>query len=217
MLKLLNKEIKLSASKLSFLFILFGVLTMTPGYPVLLSAFFISMGIFQSFQCSRENNDIMYSVLLPVSKKDVVKSKFIFCVFIELCGFIFISILTLIRMTVLKDVSAYRNNALMNTNFVYLGFILLIFGLFNIVFVRGFFKTSYYFGKPFVLFIISTFIAVATGETLHHIPGLEILNSFGFDNLSIQCIFLSVGLLLFILLTISAYKTSVRRFEKTDF
>ena len=216
MKKLLNKEIKLSASSLSFLFIVFGFMALIPNYPILCGAFFICLGIFQSFQTSRENSDILYSALLPVSKSDVVKSKYVFCIFIELCGFAVMTASTLVRMTLLKDAAVYRNNALMNANFVYLAFALLIFALFNLIFVSGFFKTAFYFAKPFVFFIIAAFVTIGIAETLHHIPSLEKLNAFGFDELTLQLGFLAAGVILFVVITFSAIKKSMKQFEKID-
>ena len=43
---LLNKEIRLSASVLSYIFIIAGVLTLVPGYPILCGAFFVTLGLF---------------------------------------------------------------------------------------------------------------------------------------------------------------------------
>ncbi len=70
---ILRKEIKLSASVLSYLFIPFGLMFLLPGYPVLCGAFFVCLGLFQSFQSAREANDIVFSALLPIAKSDVVK------------------------------------------------------------------------------------------------------------------------------------------------
>ena len=50
--KLLKKEYCLSASLLTYLFLTFGAMTLIPGYPILMGAFFVSVGIFQSFQIS---------------------------------------------------------------------------------------------------------------------------------------------------------------------
>ncbi|MDO4939349.1 MAG: hypothetical protein Q4E54_05235 [Lachnospiraceae bacterium] len=50
MSKLLRKEMRLSASVLTYLFILFGLMFMLPGYPVLCGAFFVTLGIYQSFE-----------------------------------------------------------------------------------------------------------------------------------------------------------------------
>lgn len=77
MRNILRKEMKLSASVLSYLFILFGLMFFIPGYPILCSAFFVTLGVFQSFQSAREANDIVFSALLPIAKKDVVKGKYL--------------------------------------------------------------------------------------------------------------------------------------------
>lgn len=216
MSKLLNKELKLSASILSYLFIAFGLMAMLPGYPILVGVFFVSFGIFQSFQSAREANDIVYSALLPVQKSDVVKSKFAFSVFIELCGFALMAAMTLLRMTVFKDAAVYRSNALMNANLVFLGFSLLIFGLFNAVFIGGFFKTAYYYGKPFVWFVVVGFAVIGIAETLHHIPGMEAVNAFGFEHLGLQLVSLLAGAVLYVLLTALSLRRSIRNFEKID-
>ena len=96
---LLRKEMRLSASILSYLFITFAVMTLLPGYPILCGVFFITLGIFQSFQSTREANDIVFSALLPVAKRDIVKGKYQFSIFIELSGFLLMAILTIFRMT----------------------------------------------------------------------------------------------------------------------
>ena len=84
---LLKKEMRLCALLLTYLFIAFALMTLIPGYPILCGSFFITLGIFQSFLSAREANDIVYSALLPIAKKDVVKAKYQFTMFIELCGF----------------------------------------------------------------------------------------------------------------------------------
>lgn len=216
MRKILNKELKLSASPLSFWFIAFALMTMLPGYPILMGAFFISFGIFQSFVACREANDMLYSSLLPVKKTDFVKGKYVFACFIELCGFLVMTLLTLVRMLFLSEAAVYRSNALMTANFVFLGFALLIFGIFNAVFIRGFFKTAYYFTKPLIGFIVCTMLVIGLAETLHHLPGAEVLNSFGFENAGLQCAFFGTGFVCFVLLTLYGYKKSALSFEKTD-
>ena len=103
MRNILRKELKLSASPLSYFFILFGLMFFLPGYPVLCGAFFVTLGIFQGFQYAREANDIVFSALLPICKKDVVKGKYLFVCFIEACSLILMLFATLIRMTVLSN------------------------------------------------------------------------------------------------------------------
>ncbi|MBQ4396628.1 MAG: ABC-2 transporter permease [Clostridia bacterium] len=177
MKNLLSKEIRLAASPLAWLFLVFGLMALIPRYPILVCAFFICFGIFQSFQSGRENNDILYTVLLPVRKTDTVKAKYAFTVLIQMLGFGIAAVATGLRMVLLGKATPYVTNPMMNANQAFLAYILLIFALFNVVFMGGFFKTAYKFGKPFVLFLIVSFLVVGIGEVLHHIPGLTFLNA----------------------------------------
>ena len=216
MRNILFKECKLSASILSLLFILFGLMFLLPGYPILCGVFFVTLGIFQSFQAARESNDIVYSALLPIAKKDVVKGKYLFVCMIEAAGFVLMAAATLIRMSVLSDAVVYRQNALMNANLFALGAALVLFGLFNWIFVAGFFKTAYKFARPFVTYIVAVFVMIGIFEALHHIPGLESLNAFGAEHLGLQLAMLCAGFVLFALMTGIAYHTACKRFETID-
>lgn len=213
---ILLKETKLSASPLSYLFIIFGFMFFLPGYPILCGAFFVTLGIFYSFQTAREANDIVFSVLLPIAKKDVVKGKYLFVCFIEACALILMTVAVIFRMTFLLELSAYRNNELMNANLFALGAAFFIFGLFNLVFVGGFFKTAYKFGRPFIAYIAAAFLTIAIVESLHHFPGFERLNAFGLEHIILQIIMLSAGMTTFLLMTIFSYKTACKNFEKID-
>ena len=213
---LLKKEMLLSALLLTYLFIGFAFMTMLPGYPVLCSVFFINLGLFQSFQSAREANDIVFSALLPVAKRDVVRGKYQFSVMIELCGFALMAVLTLVRMTALSDAAVYRQNALMNANPFFLGCALVIFGVFNLIFIGGFFRTAYSLGKPFITYIIVNFLLIGIAEALHHFPGMEALNAFGFDHIGLQLSTLLAGAILYILLTVMSYNKACENFERID-
>lgn len=216
MSNILVKEMKLSASILSYLFIAFGLMFFLPGYPVLCGAFFVTLGIYQSFQNSREANDLVFSALLPVAKHDVVKGKLVFSCFIELLSVTVMAVATVLRMTVFSASPVYSSNALMNANPFALGVALLIFGLFNLIFVCGFFKTAYKLGKPFVTYIIICFVVIAIAESLHYFPGLGALNAFGFEHIALQLIALCAGIASYILLTLLSYKRACAHFEKID-
>lgn len=216
MKNMMRKEMKLSASLLCYLFILFGLMFFLPGYPILCGSFFVTLGLFQGFQYAREANDIVFSALLPISKRDVVKGKYMFVCFIEGCSLILMLAAALIRMTVLSDSIVYRTNALMNANFFALGGAFFIFGLFNVVFLGGFFKTAYKLARPFVAYIIAVFLTIGILETLHHIPGLEVVNAFGFDHIGFQCFSLLMGAAVFLCMTVLSYKSACRSFEKID-
>ncbi|MBO5994950.1 MAG: ABC-2 transporter permease [Firmicutes bacterium] len=216
MRNIMLKEIKLSSSPLAFIFIAFGAMFMLPGYPVLCGAFFVTLGLFQSFQTAREANDIVFSALLPIAKKDVVKGRFMFVCFIELCALILMLVCVIIRMTALKDSVPYVQNALMNANLFALSGALVIYGLFNLIFVCQFYKTAYKIGKPFVTYIIVNFVVIGIFEALHHVPGLQALNAFGTDNMGLQFILLVAGAAFYAIITALAYKKACNYFENID-
>lgn len=216
MRNILLKELRLSSSPLAFLFIAFGLMFFLPGYPILCGAFFVTLGIFQSFQTAREANDIVFSALLPIAKKDVVKGKFLFVCFIECCALLLMTVAVLVRMTVLSEASPYRTNALMNANFYALGAALFLFGMFNLIFVGGFFRTAYKMGRPFVVYIIVCFLSVGVFEALHYFPGLEALNAFGTEHAGLQLGLLGAGTVAYALTTALAYGGACRNFEKID-
>ncbi len=216
MKNLLYKEFRLATPLLTFLFLVFSIMTFLPGYPILCGAFFICFGIFQSYQFGREDNDILYSVLLPVSKSEVVKSKYIAAVIIQFAAFLMCTVFTVIRMIYLSDAEMYTSNVLMGANPVFLAFVLLIFMVFNVVFIGGFFKTAYGIGKPFILFIVVAFLVIGFAETLHHLPGLDWLNALDFSFAGRQMTVLSAAFAVYIAGTVFACKISQKRFERID-
>ena len=216
MKNLLIKDFRLSASALTYGFIAASLMTMLPGYPILMGAFFICLGLFHSFQDGRETNDILYTVLLPVPKSDAVRSKYAFTCTIQMLGFLLMVLLTVLRMTLLGDAEVYRSNALMNAGPLFLAFSLLVFSAFNLVFLRGFFKTAYRIGMPFLFFCITTLIIVAVGESLHFFPGLSFLNVPSGERIGLQIMILCAAIFLYALIIWLSCRSSIRSFEKLD-
>ena len=213
---LLIKELRLAASPLSYIFLAASLMTMLPGYPILMSAFFICFGVFHSFQNAREANDTLYTVLLPVKKKDFVRAKFFFTCLIQAAGFILCAALTALRMTLLADATPYVGNALMNATPYYLAFVLLIFTAFNVLFVGGFFKTGYKIGIPFLIFGIAVFLLVIPAEILPHIPGFTFLRTPAGERLGVQFILLLAAVVVWGISTVLACRKAENRFEKID-
>lgn len=215
MKNLLIKEIQLTSMPITFIFLLFAFMTLIPGYPILMGAFFICLGIFFSFQNGKETNDILYTVLLPIRKSDVVTAKYLFTIFIQLIAFVLMLALTVFRMSLWNSTGVYVQNAMMNATPIYLALVLLIFAGFSVIFLGGFFKTAYGIGKPFLLFSIYTIVLVSFGETLHHLPGLAFVNS-GSEYIGIQWLCCLIALLLLIFFTLMSYRKAQQKFEQID-
>ncbi len=216
MKNLLSKELRLASSPLSYIFLVAALMTLLPGYPILMSAFFICFGVFHSFQHARESNDTLFTVLLPVRKKDFVRAKYMFTCMIQVAGFILCAVLTAVRMSVLAQANPYVGNALMNATPVFLAFVLLIFAAFNVLFVGGFFRTGYRIGMPFLSFGIACLILIGAAETLPHLPGLEFFHTPSGERLGLQFAILGVAAVAYTLLTLLSCRKSEGQFEKID-
>lgn len=216
MKNLLIKELRLSTIPLTYIFLTFALMTFIPGYPILCGAFFFCLGMFQSYQTSREANDIMYSVLLPVAKRDVVKAKYLATVVLQMAMFVLCAVCTVIRMAFLSGAGMYEANALMAANLVYLAFILVIFAAFNFIFIGGFFKTAYGVGKPFIVFIVVNFVIIGIAEALNHLPGLGWTNVLGFSYTIKQLMILAAAVIIYVAATMISCKISQSRFEQID-
>ena len=216
MKKLLSKEIRLAASPLSWIFLAATLMTLLPGYPILMGAFFVCFGVFHSFQNAREANDTLYTVLLPVKKTDCVSAKYVFTCFIQLIGFALMAVLTVLRMTALAGAAPYVGNALMNATPLFLAFVLLIYAAFNGIFITGFFKTGYKIGMPFLRFGIATLLLVFAGEALHFFPGLAFFNAPGGERLGLQLGILAIAALIYAAGTLLSCRVAQKRFVRVD-
>ena len=159
---------------------------------------------------------MVFSALLPISKRDVVKGKYLFTCTIELCSGLLMTLAVALRMTVFSDAAVYRSNALMNGNLFALGMAFVGFGLFNLIFVGGFFKTAYKFGRPFVGYIIAVFLTIGIAEALHYIPGFGFLNAFGMEYFAVQLLSMGLGVVFYLAVTLLSYQKACKRFEKID-
>ena len=216
MKSLLIKEFRLAASPLSFIFLVAAFMTLLPGYPILMGAFFVCFGVFHSFQNAREANDVLFTVLLPVRKADFVRAKFAFTCCIQLLGFALMAALTAVRMSALAGATPYVKNALMNATPLFLAFVLLIDTAFNVFFLGGFFRTAYKLGIPFLSFGIATLLLIFIGEALHFFPGLQFFNAPAGERLGLQLALRAAAAVVYALGTFLSCRVCMARFEKID-
>lgn len=214
--RLLIKELRLTASPFTYLFLLMPAIALIPRFPPLIGTLGVCLGIFYSFLDLRRDNDILFLFLLPGPRRHVVIGKYAFVILLECAALLMTITVTLVRMLALCDDSRYESG-LMQVNLFFLALVMLLFGLFNAMFVGGFFKDAKSIGKPFAGFLVTAFLVIAAGEGVHRIPGLQPLDAQRGSGLIPQAIVLVVCALLCAGLTMRAYKSSVTRFEKLEF
>ena len=75
MAKLLKKELTLFTHPTSWMFLAFGAMMLIPSYPMYIPLFWATLGLFYACLSARENNDLYYTLLLPVRKRDAVRAR----------------------------------------------------------------------------------------------------------------------------------------------
>jgi len=212
---LLYKDYKLFWTPPFLLFLLFGVLLLIPSWPYFIAfGYIIWIGFVTAFFTGRSNQDILLSVSLPVRKKDTVLARVCTIAVTEL-----LQIIVAVPFAVINTVVYHNTNgAGMNPNFAFFGSMFIMYAIFNIIFLPGFYKTAYNVGKPMLLGVLaSTAFAIAFTVAVMLVPVLKTnLNGLGTDNLASQLPVLIIGIVLFVGLTWLANKISANRFEKVD-
>ena len=224
---LIYKELKLAMHPICYIFIvLFPFMILIPSYPLGIGFIYVLTCypiLFLGANKGQQSNDLLYSTLLPVRKKDIVMARILTVIFMQI-AFILV-------MTALYPVARIINNAIAQSaenpseymipglgldSYVLLVAIALIgYAIADIIF----FPIYYKHGKSIVmstLFTILGFVVYIGIFTigLPFIPGLDILNNL---HLGIQFAILGVAILISFGLHVVVYKVSSKRLEMVDF
>ncbi len=209
---LLYKELRLAAHPNLYIFTLLGALVIVPAYPYGMVFLFGCLAPYLTFLYGRETNDIYYTALLPVQKRDTVKAKCLLMVLTQMTQLLISLPFAVLRVHVLPD----GNPAGIEANAAYYGFGLMIYAIFNVILLTQFFKTAYKVDKAFLLAIIPASIAVIIMEVLVHFPGFEWLDSVAPDMMLRQLPILAVGTIVYSIGMMAAYRISVKHFDQVD-
>lgn len=209
---LLYKELRLAAHPNLYIFTLLGALVIVPAYPYGMVFLFGCLAPYLTFMYGRETNDIYYTALLPVKKRDTVKAKCLLMVLAQMTQLLISLPFALLRVHVLPN----GNPAGIEANVAYYGFGLMIYAIFNVILLTQFFKTAYKVDMAFLLAIIPAAIAVVIMEVLVHFPGFEWLDSVVPAVMFRQLPILAVGVIVYIIGMMIAYRVSAKRFEQVD-
>lgn len=212
MIKLLYKELRLSAHPTLYIFIFMGALILIPEYPYCMVFFFGCLAPFITLYNGRENHDACYTASLPVKKSDVVKSKYLLFVITELTQILLSLPFAYIRLTVISG----NNTVGIEPNYAYYGFGFVIFTVFNTLFFTEFYKTAYKVGKSFIKGITPALLLVFIVEGITHFDTFAWINQTDKIATQIQIYILIIGIVIFMLGNIFAFYVAKNRFEKVD-
>lgn len=211
---LLRKELRLSLHPTAPLFLLLSAMLLIPNYPYLVVFFYTTLAIFFTCLTGRENQDVTYTLLLPVSKRDVVRARFLLITLMEAAQLLSAVPFALLR----QHLSPAPNLVGMDANAALFGLALLMLGVFNLCFFRIYYRNVTQVGKAFLFgsMAVAIFI-VLTEVSVHTVPFVrDVLDAPVPLHLLEKHIALLLGLLLWLLLTFAAYRHALCSFEKQD-
>lgn len=212
MFHLLNKELRLAAHPTLFIFLFLGCLVIVPNYPYSTVLLYGCLAPFISFFYARENNDTLFTSLLPVRKRDAVKGKFLMVIAAQIGQLLFS-----VPFACLRPVIAGQQNAVgIDPNVAYYGFAFLVFAVFDFVFLTKFYKTAYKPGVAFLFGIVPASFIMVLMEVLPHIEMTSWLGGIEPSMLVRQIPILLSGAVIFAAALFFAYRISVTRYEKVD-
>lgn len=214
MKNLLKKEIMLTMHPTAVLFLCLSALLIVPNYPYYVTFFYTGLAIFFTCLNGRENNDVFYTMTLPVAKKDIVKARFIFIIVLEI-----LQVLIAIPFAIIRQNIGLPGNAVgMDANIALFGFSFVLLGIFNVVFFGIYYKDVKKVGKPFAISSVITFIYICIAETCAHVVPFVRDHLDTSDNMYIteKLIVLIIGFIIYVILTAFIYKKSQKNFEVYD-
>ena len=222
---LIYKEFKLAMHPICYVFVcLFPFMIFIPSYPIGVGFIYVLSSypiLFLGANKGQQSNDLLYSTLMPVRKKDIVFARIITVLSMQGAYMIIMSALFPAAYLMNKAMTVYdgeiTNPGLGFDAYVSLLAIVIVgFALADLIFFPIYYKK----GKSIVMSTLLTilgFVVYLSAFTVvfpYVIPGYMDLFS---GNLGIQFAFLGAGIAVSALLHFAVYKISSANLEKVDF
>ncbi|AKN29932.1 membrane protein [Clostridium carboxidivorans P7] len=214
MRNLLRKELLLSMHPTAPIFLILSMMLIIPNYTYYVVFFYTGLAVFFTCLNGRENNDVFYTLTLPIAKKDIVKSRFAFVILLQLAQIIIAIPFAIIR----QNLPVPGNKVGMNANITLFGISLIMLGLFNYIFFKIYYKDVNKVGTAFVKSTIAISVYIVIAETCAHVVPFvrDYLNTKDPQYLTYKLIVLAAGIIIYAFLTHVVYKKSVKAFESFD-
>ena len=141
---LLYKELRLAAHPTSIVFAFLGCLVLVPAYPYSVIFLFGCLAPYITFVNARETNDLWYTAVLPVTKRESVLGKCLLVVCFQLFQLLFS-----LPFALLRHALKIANNPVgLDATVAWYGFGLLLYAVFDLVFLTAVSPGVYPDGRP---------------------------------------------------------------------
>ena len=227
---LIYKEFKLAMHPICYVFIaMFPFMILIPSYPMAIGFIYVLSSypiLFLGANKGQQSNDLLYSTLLPIRKKDIVLARIITVLVMQFAFMLIMSALAPLAYFMQQNVIIEDSGEhLVNPGIPLEGFVSLLgiaiigFAIADLIFFPIYYKN----GKSIVLSTLMTILGfvVYLGVftiAFPYIPGFELYGKFLWrSGFGVQFIVLGVALIISFFLHLLTYRISAKRLEKVDF
>ena len=214
MSKLLKKELSLCLHPAAVVMLSLSALVLVPNYPYAVTFFYMTLGLFFICLDGRENHDVIYTLTLPVAKRDAVTARFALTVLLELVLLALVFGFIRLRRLILPD----PNAAGMDANLALLGEGFLFFGLYHLVFFPSYYRDVNKVGLSFVKgCVFSAAFVIADIVLCYTLPLMrDVLDTPDPQHPGAKLVFLLASVAVYAAGTWLALRVSQRRLEAQD-
>ena len=226
---LIYKEFKLAMHPLCYVFIcLFPLMLLIPSYPIgvgfiyLMSCYPV---LFLGANKGQQSNDLLFSALLPVRKKDIVKARIFTVLIMQVAYMLIMSALLPVAIAIENSIVVEGGEEVTHAGMGLNGFVSLLaiaiigFAIADLIFFAIYYKN----GKSIVMSTLLTIIGFVVYLGIFtigfpYIPGFEWYTKILCESgVGIQFAFLGGAILISAALHYLNYRISSKRLEQVDF
>lgn len=216
MYNLLIKELKLGVNPMFYILpFLTGALMLIPAWLYfLVLLYFCWITIPNIFAGYKTQNDLIFTMMMPVTKRDIVKAKVSVIVILELLHIVIAVIFGIISGQLYPNLTYYFFGP--TAGFWGLCFVML--AIFNLIFISMYYKTAYKYGAAATVSITVAMLFAAGAEWLgiQNAFVFDLFKGAGADHTATQLSILIAGIAIFAICTMVSYFVAVKRFAKVE-
>ncbi len=210
MKNLLFKEFRLARHETMYFFPLFALMLLIPSYPYYVAFIYTCLEIFFIFQFGIINKDVLYTVTLPVRKRDAVKARCYMIAIIQVFQILFAVPFAILR----ARINPLPNDVGIEANVAFFGLVFVMYAVFNILFIPLFYKTAYKTGRALLFGGSGMFLYIVLAEIAVRVfPALDTVDAASQLR---QIPVLLGGMLVYAVAMMLAYRIAAKRFEAVD-
>jgi len=227
---LIYKEFKLALHPICYIFLcLFPFMILIPSYPVGVGFIYILACypiLFLGANKGQQSNDLLYSVLQPVRKKDIVLARIITIVLMQAFFILLQSALIPLSILIQNSIASKsgQQTAAASVGFGFNGYVsttaiaVVVLAITDLIFFPLYYRNGRSIVLATIFGILGFVLLMATfGVILPTVPGMEWYKNFFTQPIGIQFIFLFVGMGLSALIHFFIYKICSKQLEKVNF